>query len=107
MKKKLNNFSVLGCFTPLNSPVRGVYRGFLPLVLNAFGLNLPSQLVIGYYWLSGITGYRVSLVSVPESGSQKSLGLRLKIKVLLNEKKKSNFLHMFQNIAHLLGPNIH
>ena len=34
------------------------------------------------------TGYRVSLISVSESGSQKSLSQKLKIKILLNENVK-------------------
>ena len=60
---------------------------------DAFGLNPPSQL----------TGYRVSLVSVSESGSQKPL-VPNSLQMLSTKSIKTQELrNPFQKIAHIRG----
>ena len=59
-KKNASNLSkilknVLEGPAPLN---RTVHRGLCPHTLGAFGLNLPSQVVIGYHWLEFLNQIR-------------------------------------------------
>ena len=58
-------------------------RGLRPQAPDAFGLNSPSQLVIGYHWLSLLN--------------------RENRQILKNIKLRKHYLHTFQNIVHLLG----
>ena len=104
-EKKSSLFLCYEHFASLIISVRGGLRPLHPLASDYFGVNPPSQLVIGYHWLAFLNQVRKNVL-VPD---QFTTNVEYKIDHILKTKNRNKKTHElknpFQSIAHLLGWN--